>query len=129
MTARSQGKVPKGYDNYRRYLKSLNIGLHENLTDSCTVCAQNKIHVKTCKDQGKCAECKKFQKHHQRYVEARELYQKHSKEKDPDHLVFAVDMQKVVLLPRYPGLKEVVFCPRLVTLQRNIFSTSSTGEP
>ena len=30
-------------------------------------------------------------------------------------MVFAVDMQKVVLLPRYPGLKEVVFCPRLIT--------------
>ena len=62
-----------------------------------------------------CADCVDFELHIKTRNEARERYcEEKNQEWTDNKKVVSVDMQKVIMLPRLPGLKVVVFCKRIV---------------
>ena len=63
-----------------------------------------------------CKDCKSFESHIKTAKEARNSYREDRDkiEKRAEELIVSVDMQKVIMLPRLPGLKVVVFCKRTV---------------
>ena len=62
-----------------------------------------------------CADCVDFELHIKTATEARERYREEkNREWTDNEKVVSVDMQKVIMLPRLPGLKVVVFCKRIV---------------
>ena len=62
-----------------------------------------------------CDNCVNITKHITAATETRSLYRKEKKRKWVEHEVaMSVDMQKVIMLPRLPGLKQAIFCKRLV---------------
>ena len=62
-----------------------------------------------------CNDCANFTKHITAVAEARSLYRKEKEREWAEHEVgMSVDMQKVIMLPRLPVLKQAIFCKRLV---------------
>ena len=62
-----------------------------------------------------CAKCETFQKHIETTAEAWSSYQNEKIRIVPSNeLVVSIDMQKVIMLPRLPGLKQAIFCKCLV---------------
>ena len=60
-------------------------------------------------------DCVNFTKHITAATEARSLYRKQKEREWTEHEVaISVDMQKVIILPKLPGLKQAIFCKRLV---------------
>ena len=78
---------------------------------------------KTCgtsllKHEG-CDSCQHFGKHITA-IAAREHYKEDArKDIDPNEIIMLVDLQKVMLLPRLPGLKKAIFCKRLVAFNES----------
>ena len=60
-----------------------------------------------------CTNCAKFSLHIDLADEARTAYRAEGKSL-PSKITVSVDMQKVVMLPGLPGIKEAIFCKRLV---------------
>ena len=76
----------------------------------------------TSSESSKCKICTEFEVHKEFYRASREEYQndKELAKKCLDkNNIFSVDMQKVVLLPHLPGLKESIFTPRMVTINES----------
>jgi len=99
-----------GYDAYRKIFSSMNISFAVPETDKCDDCAfyQNSAND----DQALISE---WIQHKERALAARQLYREDSSREWPsDTVVFAVDLQKVLLLPRMPDLKTCIFTSRLV---------------
>ena len=68
-----------------------------------------------------CADCADFELHIKTAAEAREIYrEKKNREWTDNKKVGSVDMQKVIMLPRLPGLKVVVFCKRIVVFNKTL---------
>ena len=62
-----------------------------------------------------CADCVDFELHIKTATEARERYREEkNREWTDNEKVVSVDMQKVIMLPRLPGLMVVVFCKCIV---------------
>ena len=62
-----------------------------------------------------CAVCVDFELYIKTATEAREKYREEkNREWTDNEKVVSVDIQKVIMLPRLPGLKVVVFCKRIV---------------
>ena len=62
-----------------------------------------------------CADCVGFELHIKIATEATEkCHEEKNREWTDNEKVVSVDMQKVIMLPRLPGLKVVVFCKRIV---------------
>ena len=67
-----------------------------------------------------CDSCKLFSGHIQMAIEAREHYKQESKKDvNTDEIIMSVDLQKVLMLPRLPGLKIAIFCKRLVAFNES----------
>ena len=62
-----------------------------------------------------CDDCVNFTKHTTAAIEARSLYRKEKQREWAEHEVaMSVDMEEVIMLPRLSGLKQAIFCKRLV---------------
>ena len=62
-----------------------------------------------------CNTCDNYTTHISKAVEARSMYKaEKDREWEPNQVVISVDMQKVIMLPRLPGLKQAIFCKRLI---------------
>jgi len=133
----SNPDVKVSYTYYYQKIKKLNISFVKLGEEECERCNLQDKHLeelhgldksnfnirndenKTCKKQtfDNCTSCKEFENHIQVATEARKRYREEKERKwDDDELVVSVDMQKVIMLPRIPGLKVVVFCKRIVLL-------------
>ena len=67
---------------------------------------------RTCEN---CESCGDFISHIKTVSQARESYRRDKdRELNDDELIASVDMERVMMLPRIPGLKVVVFCKRIV---------------
>ena len=65
---------------------------------------------------GDCIECFDFVNHFDTAVSARKEYEKEKNmERDQDEMVVSVDLQKVIMLQRFPGDKTAIFCKRIVS--------------
>jgi len=105
------------YQTYRRVLSSMNISfvkLGEEECEECMLYNNNHQHADSNATDD-CADCVKWREHierarvsHKRYQDDRALIH------DDNTAVMSVDMQKVLMLPRLPGVKTCVFTRRLV---------------
>lgn len=95
------------YESYRKIISELNIGFNDANTETCGICIEL--------DQNVSAINTKKKDDHLSYAKlARCEYDNDAKIDMPNVKVFAGDMQKVVLLPRMPNVKESFFTPRLL---------------
>ena len=101
------------YEFYRQIVKSLNISFVKLGEEECEYCLQHDVHKKECSAE-ECDLCRSWDMH----VESARISRKHYKsdmEKNADDEVFlSCDMQKIIMLPRMPGIKSCVFTRRLV---------------
>lgn len=105
------------YETYRKAVKSMNISFTKLGEEECECCLLQDQHVRT-DHQGEallnCPQCEKWQKHHAEAAETRLHYRADADKDWPDDTsVRSVDLQKVIKLPRMPGVKSAVFTRRM----------------
>ena len=121
--------VKISYNYYNKKVKKMNISFVKLGEEECERCDLHERHLETHKPEevpndGKennkrtydnCESCGDFISHIKTASQARESYRRDKdRELNDDELIASVDMQKVIMLPRIPGLKVVVFCKRIV---------------
>ena len=126
------------YDIYRQRIKALNISFAKLGLEDCERCLAHTQHMERsitskytnhgvdyvmsklvnaveCATEN-CEECADYKKHEMLYKVAREEYEKDKKSEVPEDTIIATtDMQKVIMLPRMPGIKLCIFTKRLTT--------------
>ena len=126
------------YGFYRTQIASMNIDFVKLGEEECEGCDLHDIHLQefhevykkdiiireegsNCSQKGRkqtfenCEICDEFTEHITLANEGRNAYRLDKKrDLDANEVVFSVDMQKVIMLPRMPGLKVAVFCKRIV---------------
>ena len=108
-----EGNEWVSYSVYLKVVKEMKISFTKLGEEECETCTKFKMHEKLCTGNPLgCEDCVKFAQHKQKYQSARECYKT---DKDMGKKAYAVDLQKVLLLPRMPEFKTVMFTPRLVT--------------
>ena len=125
-------KISYGY--YYKKVKKMNISFVKLGEEECERCDLHDKHLEDIHkldkhelskpdENGKnrkpifvdCADCGNSELHIKTATEARERYREEkNREWTDNEKVVSVDMQKVIMLPRLPGLKVVVFCKRIV---------------
>uniref|UniRef100_UPI00358ECCF5 dynein axonemal heavy chain 8 n=1 Tax=Myxine glutinosa TaxID=7769 RepID=UPI00358ECCF5 len=84
-------------------------------TEECELCVLYDKHVHDNEDTSKCTQCTAWKEHNENARRSRKAYREDSeKELGDKDAFFSVDMQKVIMLPRLPGVKTCVFTRRLV---------------
>ncbi|CAH2010131.1 unnamed protein product [Acanthoscelides obtectus] len=115
------------YDLYRRIFEKQNIGFKKPSQDECAQCLKHKVHIIRQCDASSCKICCQFENHKKSYTEARQHYENDSnQEVMQDEKVYAVDMQKVLLLPKM-STKESFFVSRLVVFNETFASLHKDG--
>ena len=119
--------VKISYNYYNKKVKKMNIKFVKLGEEECEQCDLHERHLETHKPEkvpndGKennkrtydnCEFCGDFISRTKTASQARESYRRDKdRELNDDELIASVDMQKVFMLPRIPGL--VVFCKRIV---------------
>lgn len=104
-------------ERYRKTLKSMNISFAKLGEEECEVCTEHDQHKLQHADDEitGCPDCTAWAQHMERSGIARAWY-KSEKERprEEDEAIVSVDMQKIIMLPRLPGIKSCVFTRRLV---------------
>lgn len=105
------------YSTYLRRIQVKNISFAKLGMEECEICNEltlvdheqvDGICIETCQP------CAKRSNHKLAYKEARQAYELDGKTMEPCTIVRSVDLQKVIMLPRIPGLKTVCFTRRLI---------------
>lgn len=104
------------YDRYRKEVNSLNISFVKLGEEECEDCILYEKHSHDeNSDNITCEMCTKWKSHIESARISRKYYKEDAQlEHDPSKILFSVDMQKVIMLPRMPGVKTAVFTKRLV---------------
>ena len=104
-------------ERYRKTVKSMNIGFAKLGEEECETCVEHEVHKGTHHQDAfdTCEECLAWVKHMKQAEVARRWYRQ-DKEKpyNEEEALVSVDMQKIIMLPRMPGIKNCVFTRRLV---------------
>lgn len=105
------------YTTYLRRVHNKNISFATLGMEECEICDEIKL-MEHDKVDGTCSEgcrpCIKHAAHRLAYTQARQAYELDGKSVADGSIVRSVDLQKVIMLPRIPGLKTVCFTRRLV---------------
>ncbi|KAK5906851.1 hypothetical protein CesoFtcFv8_004759 [Champsocephalus esox] len=114
------------YESYRQAVKSLNISFTKLGEEQCESCLLQEQHVKA-DHQGEaavnCPQCEKWQIHKDSATGSRLHYQSDAEQDWPeDTSTRSVDLQKVIMLPRMPGVKSAVFTRRIVAYHETFAS-------
>jgi len=104
------------YQTYRRVVSSMNISFVKLGEEECEECMLHESHQHVDRDATEdCTECIKWKEHIERARVSRKHYQDDGEcILEDDTCIMSVDMQKVQMLPRLPGVKTCVFTRRLV---------------
>ena len=105
---------PCSYESYRKVLKSMNISFAKLGEEECELCMQHSIHKDGC-DAVDCELCRSHDLHMKSVHITRRHYKEDLERDDDEEVVLSCDMQKIIMLPRMPGVKTCVFTRRLVT--------------
>lgn len=114
------------YDLYRKVFVSERITFGEPPQDECELCSEYNSHIKDNSpehDGESCDVCVTAKRHLERARQSRQEYGK-PQPPDSDEHTFAVDMQKVILLPKMK-IKEHFFVSRLVVFNETFASLTS----
>lgn len=91
----------------------MNISFVKLGEEECEDCIMYETHQHD--DEQNCEVCLKWTEHKEGAKRSRVAYQAdRDREHDPKEVYFSVDMQKVIMLPRIPGVKTCVFTKRIV---------------
>ncbi|KFB46968.1 hypothetical protein ZHAS_00014983 [Anopheles sinensis] len=107
------------YTFFCRIFQQLNISIVKLGQEECETCKSAKQHQnllghKDDETSHGCSVCDK-QIHHKRIAEiTREAYRADGENVEPNEIVLAVDLQKVIQLPRLDDFKTIVFAQRLL---------------
>ena len=120
------GPEKVSYAFYRKVVKQLNISFTKLGQEECELCEKFFIHNpdREMIRHRNCDSCKDYEKHRERYILARKRYEvdadkQTQKKNNPDTLIFAADLEKVIMLPRMEQFKTVMFCPRLIVFNQS----------
>ena len=76
-----------------------------------------------------CNTCDNYTTRISKAIEARSVYKAEKvREWEPNKMVISVDMQKVIMLPRLAGLKQAIFCKRLVLFNETFGSAGGKAK-
>lgn len=114
------------YETYRKTVKSKNISFTKLGEEECECCLLQEQHVRA-DHQGEaaenCPQCERWHKHQTEAAETRLHYRSDADKDWPgDTSVRNVDLQKVIMLPRMPGVKSAVFTRRISTYHETFTS-------
>ncbi|XP_026745687.1 uncharacterized protein LOC113507030 [Trichoplusia ni] len=119
-------EIKVSYGFYRKLVRELNISFTKLGQEECELCEKFIIHNprREMIRHRNCKDCKDYEAHHDRYILARQKYENDAdnqtqKKNDTDTLIFAVDLEKVIMLPRMEEFKTVMFCPRLIVFNQS----------
>lgn len=114
------------YGFYRKLVRKLNISFTKLGQEECELCEKFIIHNphREMIRHRNCTPCKDYEEHHNRYILARKKYEEDAnnqtqKKNDSNTVIFAVDLEKVIMLPRMEEFKTVMFCPRLIVFNQS----------
>nr|CAI5863104.1 unnamed protein product [Callosobruchus analis] len=112
------------YELYRQAVASMNISFANLGNEECFECERFNLHSKSSLHAKEdpdvdCNECSLWKQHKERYVAAREEYERDKKERQPEKLIVSADLQKVIMLPRAEMFKEVIFTPRVIVFNES----------
>ena len=108
------------YEAYRKLVVSKNISFAALGKEECEACLEYKEHecINIVADSDMvrdCGVCSSHEEHKKRAEISRKCYQEDAlKINKDDESYFSVDLQKVIMLPRLPGVKTVAFTKRIV---------------
>lgn len=116
------------YETYCRHVVKMNISFVKLGAEQCEICTQLSLAEHT-KINGECtAECQtclKKSDHRTKYIEARQEYETDGEAVRPGHMVRSTDLQKVIMLPRLPGVKTVCFTKRIIAFHETFAPINS----
>ena len=128
---------------YRKVLKEVNISFRKLGDEECEHCLSFKSHVHDNADedvpdgfisvgefayQSNCDGCKDHQSHMEKAIKLRQEYHDDvEKNLNENERCFAVDMQKVVMLPFMMGVKSCIFTKRLIAYHLTFAPLSGKG--
>jgi len=122
------------YDKYRKVVQKLNISFCKLGEEECEFCLINASHkcqstdatVNNNLNEISCRECQLIREHKSSVDTVRKLYTK-DKERpwSSDYSFRSVDLQKVLMMPRLPGVKTAVFTRRLVVFHETFVPLKS----
>lgn len=109
--------IPCSYEVYRKTLREMNISFSMPSEDKCSTCLFYEMNMTDDNEE-------KAKKHNEEQRKARKEYNVDSEKynNSDDVQLFAVDMQKVLLIPRMPDVKDSFFCSRLVAFNETFAS-------
>ena len=105
-----------GYDTYRKAVRAKNISFAKLGEEECEACLRQEQHTKEAQHTGDvdCPQCQQWKKHKEEAIETRQHYRSDAESDWPAGTsVRSVDLQKVIMLPRMPGVKSALFTRRL----------------
>lgn len=114
------------YEAYRKIIKAKKISFAKLGEEQCEDCLEHAEHA-NCHtgetESSDCPECLRWNKHKQSALESRQSYQADAERDWPDMTsVRSVDLQKVIMLPRMPGVKSAIFTRRIVAYHETFAS-------
>ena len=108
------------YETYRKAVKNSNISFTKLGEEQCEQCLQHELHVNSEHQAANkdptpdCSVCKKWEDHKERAARGRHHYKLDAEKDQSDNLsIRSVDLQKVIMLPRMPGVKTTIFTKRI----------------
>ncbi|CAM4321070.1 unnamed protein product [Leuciscus chuanchicus] len=118
------------YESYRKAVKHKNISFAKLGEEGCEECILQDQHMKNDHDGDghdmDCLQCQRWRGHKESAVQSRIIYQADAEKDWPeDTLVKSVDLQKVIMLPRMPGLKPSIFTKRIVEFHETFASVGN----
>ena len=119
--------VKCGYQTYRKIVHKLNISFTKLGEEQCEACVMHNIsqHSEGCT----CNDCQIWKCHVTRAQEAREMYRADATAQwSSDYSVRSVDLQKVIMLPRMPGVKSSVFTRRIIAFHETFATVGNKKE-
>ncbi|KAK7169041.1 hypothetical protein R3I93_005136 [Phoxinus phoxinus] len=117
------------YETYRKAVRQKNISFTKLGEEECEECLLHEQHEHACDDDVMdCLQCERWRKHKNSALQGRLAYQADA-EKDwqGDTSVRSVDLQKVIMLPRMPGVKTAIFTRRIVAYHETFASVGKKG--
>lgn len=124
------GNRKVSYSLYQNVFRSLNIGFARPSQDECEICESYKNHNHSIgEEESSCHKCTYAKQHLENASLARHSYQRdRNKENPPNgHMSLAVDMQKVIMLPK-TSLKSQYFVSRLTVFNETFCDLKGNGD-
>ncbi|XP_077091400.1 uncharacterized protein LOC143742433 isoform X2 [Siphateles boraxobius] len=126
-------KSPKcSYETYRKAVKERKISFTKLGEEECETCLRQDVHFRA-EHPGEasiqeCHHCEKWEEHKKRAERGRHHYRLDAERQELDNLsIRSVDLQKVIMLPRMPGVKTAVFTKRITAFHETFVSVGKNS--